>query len=132
MRCYPPVDKEWITLDIHGFSNNYMYQHSYSGVHRTKAYNNWIRDFHNLNIPSKEDYERYLDINFDEPIELFIRYTCKEENDIRNFDKSFIDQLFNIHFCVDDNIVHKVTSEKVGSCNTYDDGKIIFALRNIE
>ena len=126
-----PSEGEYVTLDIHGMSNNYMYEHKYGKTVRTTAYNHWIRDFHNLDIPSKLEYELFNDIDFDKPIALYIKYVCKPENDIRNFDKSFIDQLFNNHFRVDDNIVDRVVSERVGSCNRYEDGKIMFAIRNM-
>ncbi|KGI37936.1 hypothetical protein DP149_10170 [Clostridium tetani] len=80
---------------------------------KTNAYKNWIRYFPREEIPSKEDYEIW------------------EGMDIRNFDKATIDMIFNRCLEVDDNIVESVRSEKVGSCDTWEEGKISFCIRNL-
>ena len=122
----------WIDIDYHGFTVNCMFKYdSQFGVVKTDNYKNWINNFPMSRLPYKCDYETYLGIDFTKPIELFVNYVCLDKFDVENLNKSFIDLLFNRHFKVDDNIVTKVHSEKVGSCDTYEDGKIYFALRNV-
>ncbi|WP_185750685.1 hypothetical protein [Clostridium sp. KNHs214] len=108
-----------------------MYTYNTDGTYKTNAYRSWIRNFPTEEVPSREDYEIWEGIDFNKPIELFITYVCKDGFDIRNFDKATIDQIFNRCLEVDDNIVESVHSEKVGSCNNYEDGKISFFIRNL-
>lgn len=113
-------------------SHNYLYEHINNvGVVKTNAYKNWIRYFPREKIPSKEEYEIREGIDFSKPISMYIRYVCKDGMDIRNFDKATIDMIFNRCLGVDDNIVESVHSEKVGSCDTWEDGKISFCIRNL-
>ncbi|MBU3215856.1 hypothetical protein LL033_11910 [Clostridium estertheticum] len=124
MNTYPR-QSEFITLDISGFSNNYMYKYSNGGTYKSDAYKNWIRNFPTEETPSIEEWE----CDFTKPIEVFINYTAKKDFDIRNFDKSFIDVIFN-NLGVDDNIVESVHSQRVGTVSTYQECKISFFIRN--
>lgn len=126
-----PPEKLWTTVNIHGFSCNYSYQYTNKGVHITPAYSNWINTFPNDEIPSREEYEMYQGIDFSKPIGLEIQYVMMDKFDPRNFDKPFIDQLFLRCFGIDDAIVRKTDSYQIGSCNRYEDGKIIFAIYNL-
>lgn len=49
--------------------------------------------------------------------------------DRQNFLKSFIDLLFN-HFQVDDRIISDLSMSDLGNCNSYEEGLIIFQIRN--
>ena len=125
-------DLTFTTLDVHGFSNNYMYStNSFGTVHRSAAYNRWIMNFPKEDVPNRVEYEIFEDIDFNMPLGIEIKYVCKDNTDIRNLDKSFIDMIFNRILCVDDNIVEEVKSSKVGSCDRYEDGRISFAIYNI-
>ena len=125
-------DLTFTTLDVHGFSNNYMYStNSFGTVHRSAAYNRWIMNFPREDVPNRVEYEIFEHIDFNMPLGIEIRYVCKDNTDIRNLDKSFIDMIFNRILCIDDNIVEEVKSTKVGSCNKYEDGKISFAIYNL-
>ena len=78
-----------------------------------------------------EEYIEYESIDFTKPIGIEIRYICKDGFDVDNLNKATIDMIFNRIFRVDDNIVKEVKATKVESCNTYPEGKIIFAIYNI-
>ena len=123
-------------IDIHGMSCNYLFKYdSCFGTIRTSTYNKWINDFSRLfgenQLATKEDWEWYYDIDFTKPICIYIKYVAKSEFDVDNFNKATIDMLFNRLFGVDDNIVHKVVSERLAVCDTYADGKIMYYIENI-
>lgn len=123
-------------IDIHGMSCNYLFKYdSMFGAIKTSTYNKWINDFTRLfeenQLATKEDWEFYYDIDFTKPICIYIKYVAKSEFDIENFNKATIDMLFNRIFGVDDNIVHKVVSERLAVCDTYADGKIMYYIENI-
>lgn len=123
-------------IDIHGMSCNYLFKYdSILGTIKTSTYRKWINDFSRLfeenELATKEDWEFYYDIDFSKPICIYIKYVAKSEFDIENFNKATIDMLFNRLFGVDDNIVHKVVSERLAVCDTYEDGKIMYYIENI-
>ena len=123
-------------IDIHGMSCNYLFKYdSILGTIKTSTYRKWINDFSRLfeenELATKEDWEFYYDIDFSKPICIYIKYVAKSEFDIENFNKATIDTLFNRIFGVDDNIVHKVVSERLAVCDTYEDGKIMYYIENI-
>ncbi len=126
-----PPEHEWITCDIHGFSENYRLSWSSTGkVVRSKAYNRWINIFPAESVPSKEYFEQHYGIDFNDDVVMEICYICKEDFDVKNFDKATIDMIFNQILGVDDKIVTKVISYRLGTCDTYDEGKIIFTIYN--
>lgn len=119
-------------LNIHPFTNNCMYQTDcYGRQHRSDAYNNWINKFPMHQVPTVFEYTEYEDIDFTRPIGIEIKYVCKKEFDTDNLNKPLIDMLFNRIFRVDDNIVKEIHATTIGNCNTYSEGKIIFAIYNI-
>ena len=124
-----PRQSEFIVVNTHGFSNNYMYEYKNGRTVKTTAYCSWINNFPYDDIP---DITYWDDVDFYKPIEMFINYTAKESYDIRNFDKSFIDMIFNNIYGVDDNIVQCVHSQRVGTVTNYTDGKVGFFIRNIK
>jgi prophage antirepressor-like protein/Holliday junction resolvase RusA-like endonuclease len=128
-----PDDLVFTTIDIHPFTTNCMYESSQTGkTHRSEAYNKWINKFPAHQVPTLEEYAEYEGIDFTKPIGIEIRYVCKDGFDIDNLNKATIDMIFNRIFRVDDNIVQEVKSTKIESCNTYGQGKIIFAIYNID
>lgn len=121
------------TIDIHPFTTNCMYQtDDYGRQHRSNAYNSWINKFPAHQVPTLEEYIEYESIDFSRPIGIEIRYICRNGFDIDNLNKATIDMIFNRIFRVDDNIVQEVKATKEQSCNTYAQGKIIFAIYNID
>ena len=126
---YVVRDEEFVTLDCHGFSNNYMYSYIEGKCVKSNAYKNWIKYFPYNQVP---DIDYWEDVDFTKPIELFINYTVKKDVDIANLDKSFIDMIFNRIYGVDDNIVQAVHRQGVATVDNFADGKISFYIRNIE
>ena len=122
-------DEEFTVLDVHGFSQNYMYQYSAGRTVKTYAYNIWINKFPTEEVPEVSFFD---DVDFTKPIELFINYTVKTDVDIANLDKSFIDMLFNRIWKIDDNIVKAVHRKSVATVDSYADGKVGFYIRNVE
>lgn len=124
---YNPT-RVWTTVDFHPFSFNYMYNNG----HRTPAYNWWINNFPRNQVPTKEEYEIYQGIDFTKPIGIDLHYVNMEKYDTDNLHKSAIDMIFNRILEVDDNIVKRPVPQTVGFCNSREEGKIIFAIYNIE
>lgn len=120
-----PSEDDMCLLDVSGFSHNYMYNYDKYRVCRTHAYNKWIKNFPKEQV--KLDWEG---VDFTKPIELILGYVCKEQIDVRNLDKATQDMLFNRCLEVDDNIIDGVYSYRVGTANSYADGKILFYIRN--
>lgn len=122
---YPKQD-DFITLDTHGISNNYQYITTEDGTFKTDTYQKWLREFPVHQLPSMD----YYGVDFEKPVELFIEYICLDSIDQNNMDKATIDIIFH-ELGIDDNIVSSTNSKKVGSCNSYKDGKIRFYMRNL-
>lgn len=126
-----PPEREWITIDKHGFSENYMYSWSDTGqVTRSRAYNRWISSTPNEDIMWTV-YDTLYTLNLSEDVAIEIGYICKDNFDVKNFDKATIDLIFNRIMGVDDHIVKKVTSYRIDTCDSFDDGKIIFTIYNL-
>ena len=124
---YNPT-RTWTTVDFHPFSLNYMYNNG----HRTPAYNWWIKNFPRNQVPTRQEYELYQGIDFTKPIGIDLHYVNMEKYDTDNLHKSAIDMIFNRILEVDDNIVIKPVPQTVGYCDSLEEGKIIFAIYNIE
>lgn len=123
-----PGENDFITLDTHGFSNNYQYRYCEGGTYKTEAYKKWIKYFPRHQVPSIDHWE----LDLDKPVEVFINYIAKADLDIRNLDKALLDQLFTRIYKVDDNIVHSVHSQRVGVVDSFEDGQVSIHIRNIE
>ena len=127
-----PPERTFVTIDFHAYSTNYMYQYTNTGVRKSPSYIRWQNNFPYDEIPTKEEYEQYEGVNFNKPIEMEIHFVCMDRFDTDNLSKSLQDTLFNNYFGVDDNIVVNSLRYKDGSCNSYDEGKIRFAIYNID
>lgn len=121
----PPMDK-FVNLDFYGFSFNDMY-HYYKNekVKRTVEYNNWLFDF-----PYDKIVESFNDVDLTRPAALFAKYVAPESNDVDNFVKSTQDAVAGALGC-NDNKIHKVNAERIGSCERPEQGKILVYLRNL-
>lgn len=124
---YNPV-RTWTTVDYHGFTTNKMYKNG----HKTFSYDKWIKNFPIYQVPTKEEYELYQEIDFTKPIGLELHFVNVKEYDTDNLVKSAQDMIFNRILGVDDNIVKRPVSMTVGYCDSEEDGKIIFAIYNID
>lgn len=128
----PPIE-EYMILDKHGLSNNYMTESAidnYTGdviTVNTYVYKKWIETFPNHQLKKKKD----LNINWGKPIIVFFKFDAKSEFDVQNLAKSAIDQIITRVYGEDDNIVEKVIVERNNTVDDYDDGKIYVCIRNI-
>lgn len=123
-----PVDEdEYVTLDIHPFSLNYQYTYRNGKQVRTDAYNKWIADFPWYQVPSLKDWG----VDPSKKIELSILFTAKKGFDSDNVIKSLQDMLFNRVMQMDDYDVKIGTVDRIGTVNSFADGKIKIHIRNI-
>ena len=123
-----PQERNWTTLPIHPFSENYQYDKQY---HITAAYRYWRNNFPRHLVPSREDYETYENIDFSQPICIEFKLVHMAKFDTANLIKSLLDMVFNDILGVDDNIVTKIIPETIGYCDNYSDGEISFCIYNI-
>lgn len=123
-----PEEKIWTTVDYHGFTLNRMFE----GGHKTSTYSWWIKNFPVNQVPTREEYEMYQGIDFTKPIGIDLHFINKPGYDTDNLVKSSIDMIFNRILQVDDNIVIRPVPQTVGYCDSTDEGKIIFAIYNID
>jgi prophage antirepressor-like protein len=124
---YNPT-RVWTTVDYHGFTYNKAFENG----HKTPLYNWWIKNFPVNQVPTKEEYELYQGIDFTKPIGIDLHFVKMAKYDTDNLMKSAIDMIFNRILKVDDNIVVKPVPMTVGTCDSTDEGKIIFAIYNVD
>ena len=124
-----PDKKDFVELDIHLMSNNYLFGYTTNGICKTKTYSDWVKSFDKLEIPPRS---YWTDVNWNKPLELFLHYIAKPDMDVHNGDKATIDYIIGRHYHLDDKQVHAVHNRRVGFCSSYQDGKIKFYIRNIE
>ena len=112
-------------LNVHPFSYNYI------DYKNGKTYNYW----RNVLFPTEQVWSKKVweeaGVDFSRPIKIIIRNINKEEFDTDNLEKATIDKLFYSIFKLDDNIVYGKDSNNVGHCDTFEDGKIYYYLRNM-
>lgn len=121
-----PRDSEFVTLDVAGYSVNYMYEYSDEVVHNSDSYNNWIDRFPCEQVPPKE----YWGVDWTKPVEVFLHYKCKADMDVENLTKSSIDMIISSIYGEDDNIVNSIICRKVAIVSNYDTSKIAIHIRN--
>ena len=128
-----PKDEEYMVLDCHGMSENYMYEtvkDDFTGDNittKTNAYNNWIKYFPTYQLKRKED----LNIDWTKKINVFLKFDCVDKVDTQNLTKSIIDQVISRVYHEDDRIVEKIVAERNKTVNSYKEGKIYICIKNI-
>jgi len=129
----PSLD-EYTVVNKHGMSNNYLFENvkdKWSNniiTVKTNIYKNWINTFPSHQLLSKDE----LNIDWDRPIIVFLKFDCIESIDVQNLTKSILDQAITRIYGEDDNIVDKVIVEKNKSVNSYAQGKIYICIRNVD
>lgn len=117
-----PNEDEFITIPIHPFSVNNMYS---LGLRRekvrSKAYNNWIKNFPKVN---------WSNLNSNKYYEVFLQYEHLEKFDTDNFSKSIIDQIVRETGVDDANFV-AINVSSIKYVNSYEDGKIHVCIKEI-
>ena len=118
-------DDEWITVPVHGFSNNRMYSFTEDGhVVKSDAYKIWRKKFpyHYL--------DKLSHLDFSKPIQACYVFDKKEEFDTPNLSKSLSDVITN-YFGVDDHQIVNQISIQGEIVNSYEEGKIHIYMYNI-
>jgi prophage antirepressor-like protein len=120
----PEPEIEYHTLNVHGFSNNFMFERVGAKIFKTNAYKKWIDNFPyqempNLNLTNEQEYE------------LFIDFDCKASIDVHNLTKSAIDIIAN-YYEVNDRFITKVHVNRRSIVDDYKDGKIHFSIVELE
>jgi len=129
----PPLE-DYMVLDAHGLSENYMYEtveNEMTGKNitvKSYVYKNWIKKFPSFQLKDKEE----LNVDWDRPITVFLKFDCMEKFDVQNFAKSAIDQIITRDYCEDDNIIDKVIVERNKSVESFDEGRIYVYIQNVE
>ena len=129
-----PSLSEYMVLDTHPLSENYMYEtvvSDYTGKNimvKTNTYNNWIRNFPSHQLLNKED----LNIDWNIPIVVFLKYDCLDRFDLQNFTKSILDQVITRDYLEDDKIVDKVILERNKTVKSYGEGRIYICIKNVD
>ncbi|MGL4847480.1 MAG: hypothetical protein ACRC28_00905 [Clostridium sp.] len=132
VKKFTSIDKDFIVCNCHPLSNNYMYQVGENGtMEKTKAYKQWIKYFPYHNVPDLT-YWIAEGVDFSKPVELFMNVVIKDKFDVVNFEKSFIDMIFNRIYKIDDYIVRSHHMREVGRVENFADGKVAFYIRNLE
>ena len=95
---------------------------------KTNTYNNWIRNFPSHQLLNKED----LNIDWNVPIVVFLKYDCLDRFDLQNFTKSILDQVITRDYLEDDKIVDKVILERNKTVKSYGEGRIYICIKNVD
>jgi len=129
----PPLE-DYMVLDSHGLSENYMYEtieNEMTGKNitvKSYVYKNWIKKFPSWQLRDKEE----LNVDWDRPITVFLKFDCMDKFDVQNFAKAAIDQIITRDFGEDDNIIDKVIVERNKSVESFDEGRIYVYIQNVE
>ena len=129
----PSLD-EYTVISKHGMSNNYLFENvkdKWSNniiTVKTNTYKNWINTFPSHQLLPKDE----LNIDWDRPIIVFLKFDCIESIDVQNLTKSILDQAITRIYGEDDNIVDKVIVEKNKTVDSYSQGKIYICIRNVD
>jgi len=123
-----------MTIGIHGISENYLYEtvrSDYTGKNitvKTNTYKNWIKNFPSHQLLPKEE----LNVDWEKPIIVFLKFDCMEKFDKQNLLKGTIDQIITREYGENDNIIDKIIVEKNMDVDNYKDGRIYCYIRNID
>jgi hypothetical protein len=123
---------DWITLNIHPISTNYLYQ--YVGGKRTRSsiYETWKRNFPYSQVPTKYELHDKYGIKMWESLGLDIDVVMIDNMDLDNTLKGFIDTLFVDCLGLEsDNGIEKIDIMRVGTCDDYSQGMIRFRIYNV-
>lgn len=129
----PPMEK-YMVINVHGISENYLYEtvvSDYTGKNitvKTNTYKNWIRNFPSHQVTPKDE----LNVDWDKPIVVFIKFDLMERFDKQNLMKATIDQIITRELKENDNIIDKIIVEKNMDVDNYRDGKIYCYIRNVD
>lgn len=118
-------EEDWITIPVHGFSNNCMFEYKEDGnVTRTKEYRKWLKKFPTQKLDSLSH------IDFSKPIQAVYKFDHKEAFDTPNMCKSLSDVIASYFNTNDHQIVNEICI-KGETVKEFWDGKIHIYMYNI-
>lgn len=119
------IPKEnWITIPVHGFSNNCMFEYKKDGhITKSNAYRKWLNRF-----PTQK-LDALSHIDFSKPIQAIYKFDHKEVFDTPNLCKSLSD-VIAAYFNTDDHQISNVVCIKGEIVNEYWEGKIHIYMYN--
>ena len=129
-----PSLSNYMVLTTHGISENYLYEtvlDNYTGKNitvKTNTYKNWIRNFPSQQLKKKEE----LDVDWNKPIIVFLKFDCMDRFDKQNLLKATIDQIITREYGENDNIIDKIIVEKNMDVDNYKDGRIYCYIKNVD
>lgn len=125
---YLPDINEGYLIEKAPFSENYMYESKMfsKDLVKTSAYKKWISNLH---------LEQYLpktldNVDFTEPLSIWIYYGCMDKFDIANLGKAIIDQIAKYYNFDDKQVVefHPILNEYVSS---YQESYMFVCIKNV-
>jgi prophage antirepressor-like protein len=129
----PPLEN-YMVLNVHGMSENYLYEtvlNDYTGKNitvKTNTYKNWIRNFPSHQLMPKDE----INVDWDKPIIVFLKFDCMAKFDKQNLLKSAIDQIITREYGENDSIIDKMIIDKNKNVDSFKDGKIYCYIRNAD
>jgi hypothetical protein len=126
------METKWITLNIHGFTVNNMFEGTKNKKKPfTKEYKIWREKAFRImkDMPTLEE----MNVDPNKPMKIEIIFHHAREYDHHNLDKSFIDVL-SLHYGLRDdaNFVKRYTEADDEYAKTTDEGTIQFRITNCE
>lgn len=107
-----------------------MYTYEDNVVHKSNSYKAWIYNFPKADVPD-DAYWEDKGVDWFADIKVDVKVVCKPNFDIENGLKAFQDMVFNNIMCIDDNIISKISVERIATCDKFVDGKIYYHISNI-
>ena len=131
LNYYEPEDYEWIELNVHPFSHNYMtsaakdWNTGNPKIVKSEGYYKWQNKFPYQELPTFDD----LGIDFNKRVCAWFRFVAKSTFDPTNCSKTALDTICK-YYDVDDNKIEMMECKKINSCKEFWEGKIYIAFRN--
>lgn len=116
-----PLEEEWNSIDYHAFTVNCCTKAFGDRIVSSSAYTKWKNNF-----PIEELPENIWD--FDKPVYIWLEFDHRDNLDVANLHKTFIDKLCN-HYGVDDRYIQIMRCTTRNYVNKYQEGKIHFVIR---
>ena len=119
-------------LPCHLYSENYMYKpitiNGKAVTVKTQGYKNWINKIKPL-LDGLPQYIKDNNVDLDKPLYLCIITTSVKNMDVQNLQKAIIDQISEI-LKIDDNIFTSHHIFRIGTVDSYEEGKTLIYIRN--
>lgn len=123
------LDK-FMTIPVHGFSENYRNDRKRGRTVNTEAYSNWVNKATQLFPNNAREILVDSGVDLTSPMRIYLAYVSKPEFDHTNLNKTAIDLISDI-LGFNDVLIDSLCSTAIGECSEYYNGKIMFYLENV-